>query len=115
MRKLLITLLISLLIPINCFSDSISVDTLKLINIIFVERDKLENENSLLKKEINSFKELEKLYVQSDSLKNCEIDLYKEKSKKDERKIKKLKRTKNGVIVGSGVLVTLLLILGILK
>lgn len=115
MKKWLMMLLISLLIPMNCFSDTISVDTLKLINIIFVDRDRLENENNLLKKEISSYKELEQMYIQSDSLKSYQIELYRDKSLNDEYTIKKLKRTRKGILAGSGILIGLLTILSIFK
>ena len=115
MKKWLMILLISLATPMNCFSDTISVDTLKLINIIFVERDKLEKENSLLKKEVGSYKELEKTYVQSDSLKSYQIELYREKLYEDERAIRKIKRSRTGILIGSGAIITLLTILSILR
>lgn len=114
MKNRLMILLISLMIPICCFSQTTSVDTLKIINIIFAERDKLEIENGLLKNEVKSLKELNDLCSQSDSLKSAEIDLYKEKSNADERKIKRLKKSRRLVGIGTGAGAVLLFILGIL-
>lgn len=115
MKKLFLILLINLMIPMNCFSDTISVDTLKLINIIFVDRDRLEKENSLLKKEVESYKDLEKIYNRTDSLKTSQINAYADIVKDNERSIKRLKKSRTGIVVGSGALLTLLLILGLIK
>jgi hypothetical protein len=76
---------------------------------------RLSTENSLLKDEVNSLKDLTKVYIQSDSLKNSQLDLYKQKSKSDERKIKRMKKSRNGILAGSGIIITLLLILNIVK
>ena len=95
-------------------SDTISVDSVKATAIIFNDHARLEKENSLLLRKIGSLEDLNKLYVQSDSIKDSEIELYKEKSNKDERKITRLKKSRKLIGIGSGIGGILLFILGIL-
>lgn len=113
MKKFLILLFLSLLTLTAHSSDTISVDSLKVVALIFNDHARLEKENGLLKSEIKSLKDLNEVYVQSDSLKSYEIDLYKEKSKDDERTIKRLKKSRKTISIGAGIGGVLLLILGI--
>ena len=81
--------------------------------LIFADHARLEKENELLKQKTKSLLDLNDLYVQSDSLKTYEIDLYKEKSKDDERTIKRLKKSRKTIGISAGIGGALLLILGI--
>lgn len=65
-------------------------------------------------KKIQSLEDLNKFYVKSDSIRDVEIDIYREKSLNDERKIVKLKRTRRTIGITSGVGGILLFILGTL-
>ena len=55
-----------------------NLDTLKIVNIIFAEHEKLIIENPLLKEKITSLEELNGLYEQTDSLRKEEINTCKE-------------------------------------
>jgi len=79
MKRISIVLLIMMLARITCFSsttltpteqDSIVVSTsdLKYANLIFVEHNKLLNENALLHNQIKNYIDLNKQLVQVDSL-----------------------------------------------
>ena len=114
MKKLMILLFLNLVIQMPLLSDTISVDSVKATAIIFNDHARLEKENSLLLRKIGSLEDLNKLYVQSDSIKDSEIELYKEKSNKDERKITRLKKSRKLIGIGSGIGGILLFILGIL-
>lgn len=81
--------------------------------LIFADHARLEKENELLYKKTKSLEDLTNLYVQSDSLKTRELDLYREKSKDDEQTIKRLKRSRKTIGIGAGIGGILLLTLGI--
>lgn len=78
------------------------------------EHEKLSIENPLLKQQIFSLEELNNLYVKTDSIKNEELSLYKDKVITDEKIINKLKSDKKKIIFGSSVGGIVLLIIGIL-
>ena len=113
-KRGLILLLISLCLPTPSISQTTSADTLKAISLIFNEHEKLSIENPLLKEQVASLEKLNQLYVQTDSIKNKEINLYKEKVASDEKKIQRLKSTQKKLVVGSSVGGIVLFILGLL-
>lgn len=88
MKKTLVVLLIMMLARIMCFSlttstpiepDStvlVTLSDLKYANLIFVEHDKLLNENSLLYQQIGNYAELNSQLVQVDSLRLQQISEY---------------------------------------
>lgn len=94
--------------------ESGDLDTLKIINIIFSEHEKLSIENPLLKKKIASLEELNQLYINSDSLKTKEISIYKDVVVSNEKKIQQLESSRKNIIKGSFVGGIVLLILGLL-
>ena len=115
-RKLFISFII-FLIGSSCFcQDSIliSKEELKLSCLIFAEHQKLSTENPLLKQQISSLEELVKLYIESDSLQREEIKIYEDKVSSDAKKIKKLKSTRKGIIIGSSVGGIVLFIIGLI-
>ena len=96
------------------YSDTLDSTEIKTTALIFVEHQKLKVENPLLKQQILSLEELNKLYLISDSLQKEEIKLYENKVSSDAKKIKKLKSTQKGIIIGSTVGGIVLFIIGIL-
>ena len=114
-KKGLILLLLSLQVPTMCLSqttfDSIEI---KEIALIFLEHQKLSNENPLLKQQILSLEQLNQLYVKSDSLQKEEINIYKDKVVSDEKKIQRLKSTQKKTILGASVGGIVLFILGLI-
>ena len=95
-------------------SQTTSADTLKAIALIFNEHEHLTTENPLLKQQIASLEELNKLYVESDSLQKIEIDLYKEEVISNKEEISKLKDTQKKTVIGSTIGGILLFILGLI-
>lgn len=79
--------------------------------IVLLEHQKLSIENPLLRQKIKSLEELNKLYIQSDSLYKIEIMKYKDKISSNENKIKKLKSCQKKIVAGSIVLFILILVL----
>lgn len=114
-KKQLILLLINLLIPITCLCqvtfDSIEV---KEIALICIENQKLIKENTLLKEQTSSLEYLNNLYVESESIKDTEINLYKQRIEFDNKTIKKLKSSQKKIIKASSLGGILLFILGLL-
>lgn len=94
--------------------DSINLDTLKIVNIIFAEHSKLSIENPLLKQKILALEELNKSNEITDSLRKNEISLYKDKANSDAIKIKKLENFKKKSIKGFTVGGIVLFILGLI-
>ena len=90
------------------------IDTLKVVNIIFAEHEKLSIENPLLKEKIKSLEELNNLYCESDSLLKKESEILKEKVAQDSKQIKKLKSSRKRIIGFSCVGGIVLFILGII-
>lgn len=124
MKKLL-TILLVILIPLIVSSQEIisrnsllneqgEIDTLKVVNIIFAEHEKLSIENPLLKEKIKSLEELNNLYCESDSLLKKEAEILKEKVAQDSKQIKKLKSSRKRIIGFSCVGGIVLFILGII-
>ena len=114
-KKLLILLSLNLLLPTTpLYADTFDSTEVKTIALIFAEHQKLSTENPLLKQQIFSLEELNKLYVQSDSLQREEIKIYEDKVSSDAKKIKKLKSTRKGIIIGSSVGGIVLFIIGLL-
>lgn len=120
MKKISLLLLISLLTAISSFSqdtypkklnDSLVVITanqLKQTNLIFLEHDKLSNENKMLYNKITLLDSLNNNYVKIDSINNITINnLKQELSKKSKKPIKHY-------IIGGSFGTVLGLILGIL-
>lgn len=111
-KKWLTLLLFSLLIPTQVLSqttfDSIEV---KEIALIFAEHQKLLIENPLLKKQITDYQNLTTLYEKQDSLREQEIQAYKEDTKKQ---VRKLKNTQKKIIIGSTLSNIVLFILGLI-
>ena len=114
-KKWLILLCFSLLVQIPV-SSQITFDStqVKEIALIFSEHQKLTIENPLLKQQIKSLEELNQLCLKSDSIKNEEMNLYKDKVASDEKTIKKLKSTQKKTIIGSSVGGIVLFILGLI-
>ena len=83
MRKRLLGLLISLMIPIFCLSKTIYQDTLltqqdyKKIALILNEHNKLKIENKLLYQKIGNYDKLLKSYDKTDSLYRWQLNVYK--------------------------------------
>lgn len=88
MKKILIVLLIMMLAKITCFSSttstpieqdsivSVTTSDLKYANLIFVEHNKLLNENALLHSQVENYIELNKQLVQVDSLRKQQLYEY---------------------------------------
>jgi len=110
-KKGLILFSFNLLLPIPGLSQ-ITLDSIqaKTLCLILNEHEKLSIENPLLKQQINSLKELNQLYIESDSIKTIQSDLFKEKITSDEKIIKKQKK----LIIGSSVGGIFLFILGLI-
>ena len=96
------------------YADTLDSIEIKTTALIFAEHQKLKTENPLLRQQIFSLEELNKLYVQSDSLQKEEIKIYEDKVSSDAKKIKKLKSTRKGIIIGSSVGGIVLFIIGLL-
>lgn len=120
MKKISLLLLISLLTAISSFSqdtypkklnDSLVVITanqLKQTNLIFLEHDKLSNENKMLYNKITLLDSLNNNYAKIDSINNITINnLKQELSKKSKSPVKHY-------IIGGSFGAVLGLILGIL-
>lgn len=91
--------------------DSIQVKTTCLI---FAEHQKLSEENPLLKQQIVSLEELNKLYLMSDSMQREEIKIYEQKVSSDAKQIKKLTSRQNRIIIISSISGIVLFIIGLL-
>ena len=113
MKKFVVLLLLSLLIPIKTFSQdtlttiTITPEQLKLTNLIFAEHKKFSEEIPLLKTEINLLQESNENLMKIDSLRCEEIIQYKASNES----LKKSIKTKNKLItgLGSGFLISLLI------
>ena len=82
--------------------------------IVLLEHQKLSNEVLLLKEQNASLEELNQLYSESDSLKNEEIKVYKEKVVSNDKEIQHLKSSRKNIIKGSCVGGIVLFILGLI-
>lgn len=96
MRKMLLGLLISLMIPISSLSKTIYPDTIltqqdyKKLALILTEHDKLKQENKLLVEKVNLYNEIFKSYVLTDSLYKSQISIYKKEFDEKSKKLNKL-------------------------
>ena len=79
--------------------------------LIFNDHARLESENVLLKKKIVNLESLNDLHLKTDSVRIEQINSYNEKLNKSEKKIKRLKKSRKGILIGSGTIITLLTIL----
>ena len=82
--------------------------------IVLSEHQKLSNENPLLKQQISSLEELNKLYIKSDSIQRIEIKTYENKVANDAKQIQQLKSTQKKTILGASVGGIVLFIIGLL-
>ena len=114
-KKGLILLCFNLVVPTVALSQ-ITLDSIeaKTTALIFNEHSKLSVENPLLKQQINSLEELNKLYVESDSIQKVEISTYKDKVSSNEKTIKKLKTAQKITIFGASLGGIALFILGLI-
>lgn len=125
-KRLLILLLTILLTKTTSFSLTISKGIekdsivsiapiqLKETNLIFAEHQKLLNENRLLFEQINNYKEDNKLLMQSDSIRQVQIQAYKNLNETLNKNINKKNKALffwkvGGITVSSGLLIFLLL------
>lgn len=90
------------------------MSTQQVTAIIFSEHQKLSNENSLLKQQVFSLEELNKLHLKTDSIQGIEVKELKERVVSDKEKIQKLKSTQKKTILGASVGGVFLFILGLL-
>lgn len=86
MKKIVILLLTILLTTITCFSQNIlpeikndstvfiTSEQLKYTNLIFVEHEKILKENSLLRLQLDNYKELNNNFISIDSLRLQQIE-----------------------------------------
>ena len=95
------------------YADTLDSIEIKTTALIFAEHQKLSTENPLLKQQVISLEELVQLYMQSDSLQKEEIKIYEDKVSSDAKKIKKLKSTRKGIIIGSSVGGIVLFLIGL--
>ncbi len=117
MKKLVVLLLISLLLPIKSLSQSISKDSVlilnpeqvKTINLIFAEHEKFSKDIPLLKTEISTLQSANQNLTKIDSLRVQEINQYKNNIKQ----LKKSIKTKNmlNAGLGTGFLLSLLILI----
>ena len=113
-KKGLILLSLNLIPLVSHSQDSISLSTQQVTAIIFLEHQKLSNENPLLKQQIKSLEELNELYVKTDSIQKVEIKTYDNKVTENSKQIKKLKKNQKRIIIGSSIGGILLFILGLI-
>ena len=113
-KKGLILLSLNLIPLVSHSQDSISLSTQQVTAIIFLEHQKLSNENPLLKQQIKSLEELNELYVKTDSIQKVEIKTYDNKVTENSEQIKKLKKNQKRIIIGSSIGGILLFILGLI-
>ena len=116
-KKTLVILLISLLVPIRSFSQGISTDStftltpeqLKLTNLIFEEHRTLSLKVPLLEKKITTLEESNRNFQMIDSLRVIQMSQCEDRVSK----LKKTIKVKNVLItgLGTGLLVSLLTIL----
>lgn len=116
MKKIVVLFLISLLLPIASISQTISKDSvlvlnseqIKLTNLIFAEHEKLTEENKFLYKKIDMLNEYNKNYEHIDSIQKNVIATQEANIEKLNKSIK----YKNMLItsIGSGLLLSLIVL-----
>lgn len=124
MKKQLIILLLSLLPQIvysqeiisrsSLTKDSGELDTVKIVNIIFAEHNKLSIENPLLKQQIDLQKQINQQTEQSNYLLKQKILLKEDLIENQNKNIKKLKADKKKITISSCVGGIVLFVIGIL-
>ena len=100
MKKIVLLLLISLLIPITSISQTISRDSLititptqlKQINLIFNEHSSLKKEKEVYLEQINSYERVIDNYQQLDSVNIVKSKLYKQELQNKENIISELNK-----------------------
>lgn len=100
MKKIVLLLSISLLIPITSISQTISKDSLititptqlKQINLIFNEHSSLKKEKEVYLEQINSYERVIDNYQQLDSVNIVKSKLYKQELQNKENTISKLNK-----------------------
>ena len=90
------------------------MSTQQVTAIIFLEHQKLSNENLLLKQQVFSLEELNKLHLKTDSIQRIEVIELKDRVVSDKEKIQKLKSAQKKTILGASVGGMFLFILGLL-
>ena len=125
-KKLLVTLSITLLATTTSFSSTISSGIekdsivsitpaqLKETNLIFAEHHKLLIENQLLSEQLNNYKEDNKLLIKADSIRQAQIKTYKNWNESLTKNLNKKNKTLflwkiGGITVSSGLLLLLLI------
>ena len=112
--------LISLMIPIGCFSKTICQDTiltnqdLKKLNLILLQHNKWESETPLLNQQIYNYKDLCKSYEVSDSLHKESVKIYQniiEEKSKDIKRLHKSNKIFKNISIGTSIITILCLIL----
>lgn len=108
---------------ITCFSSTIYKDSiivitptqLKNTNLIFAEHSKLLKENSLLKRQIENYKEDNKLLIKSDSVRCLEVNYYSDINKELNNSLQKKNKSLFLWKIGGITVSTTLLILFLFK
>lgn len=96
MKRILIGLLISLMIPISSSSRTIYPDTIltqqdyKKLALILTEHSKLKQENKLLVEKVDLYNKIFESYTLTDSLYKLQISNYKKESDEKTKNLNKL-------------------------
>ena len=122
-KRLLVLSSAIMLMMITCFSSTIYKDSiivitptqLKNTNLIFAEHSKLLKENSLLKRQIENYKEDNKLLIKSDSIRCLEINYYSDINKELNNSLQKKNKSLFFWKIGGVTVSTTLLILFLFK
>ena len=122
-KRLLVLSSATMLMMITCFSSTIYKDSiivitptqLKNTNLIFAEHSKLFKENSLLKRQIENYKEDNKLLIKSDSVRCLEINYYSDINKELNNSLQKKNKSLFLWKIGGVTVSTTLLILFLFK
>lgn len=122
-KRLLVLSSAIMLMMITCFSSTIYKDSiivitptqLKNTNLIFAEHSKLLKENSLLKRQIENYKEDNKFLIKSDSVRCLEINYYSDINKELNNSLQKKNKSLFLWKIGGITVSTTLLILFLFK
>lgn len=122
-KRLLVLSSAIMLMMITCFSSTIYKDSiivitptqLKNTNLIFAEHSKLLKENSLLKRQIENYKEDNKLLIKSDSVRCLEVNYYSDINKELNNSLQKKNKSLFLWKIGGITVSTTLLILFLFK
>ena len=114
-KKGLILLSLNLILPTQVLSQTILDDSqTKTLSIILAEHQKFTEENPLLKQQITNLKELNYLYVQSDSIHKIEIKDLTKRVESDKKTIQKYKSNQKKTLIGASAGGILLFIIGLI-